>query len=954
MSLSNFPTGPDSKPSYTALIEALEKVNALSNLTGEQFSPITINWNGIGFVVQDNTIPGRWIKITSGTQPYAWTAQVDDGSGTLSDDSDTGSSGTTTAIPAYEINGKANVVANSIVWAWPAIDGLSMLFDLFTLTSSPQTWPATQTFTSNVTVTNNSNTVTFSNPTTIFANPITHAVQVSSPSTPSAGYSKVYVDSQGMIHTKSASGAVCCYPCVPTNSLLDSSVLVHMPFDTQAITNFGSIGNPSENLQASTTTSYVTGLDTSDYALKHTDTGDGGNQGGRLDWTPSAGNWDLASTDEFLWMGTVRFDNANVAFDGFNYSSISSGTFKLSMAAGGSLVLHYGSAQTVTSSVTLAINTSYWIAAYRQESTDKIYLYVNGTTDENTGASSSIAVSPDGSVVYMCSDTGNPAVAYTATWDGVIFRKGASVAPTAAQLANWYNSGKGNASPGCTQIPQSWISQSSVTQWNTALNHATLLNLAWTSSGHTGTATRLFGTSGAGAAAEYTITGTGTVIAAQTAAALTSPVLTTPTVTTSILPTNDDGAPLGSTSKQWSDLFLATGGVINWGGGEVTITAGTDTITVAGATLITAGTACAVACGTIELGHASDTTLARSAAGILTVEGVPVASLIAVVNGSGATANANEIGYINSSGQYATTTTSGDDKSWCVVVVGAANGSTIYVQNRGLATIKCTAANTAGDWLITSTTAAQAATNGTSPHYAMFAKVITASGGAGQTCTALLYCMTKPVAKTYEFPVKQNLAHSTSRFEALINGAPTATVVVYDTISAGAENLLTTSFGASELGRLLLWNSTRSTGRLVVDVVLGTNTITTVSSSDAWADNDAITLESVNVVSGTTQKVIEVDLSQQSIIPTTARILHVSIIIVDTAASMNEYLHPIETYANSKAQPVFRTQVANVALDMAYGEVQLIGRRFGWASTANGAGTKQTYMNLTGWDEAVP
>lgn len=79
----------------------------------------------------------------------------------------------------------------------------------------------------------------------------------------------------------------------------------------------------------------------------------------------------------------------------------------------------------------------------------------------------------------------------------------------------------------------------------------------------------------AGVLGEYTISGSGTVVAMATSA-----VLTTPTITTSILPTNDDGAPLGSTSKQFSDLFLASGGVINWNNGAVTLTQAANTLTL--------------------------------------------------------------------------------------------------------------------------------------------------------------------------------------------------------------------------------------------------------------------------------------------------------------------------------------------------------------------------------------
>lgn len=39
-----------------------------------------------------------------------------------------------------------------------------------------------------------------------------------------------------------------------------------------------------------------------------------------------------------------------------------------------------------------------------------------------------------------------------------------------------------------------------------------------------------------------------------------------------ITPVTNDGAALGTASLQWSDLFLASGGVINWGNGNITLT----------------------------------------------------------------------------------------------------------------------------------------------------------------------------------------------------------------------------------------------------------------------------------------------------------------------------------------------------------------------------------------------
>ena len=86
-------------------------------------------------------------------------------------------------------------------------------------------------------------------------------------------------------------------------------------------------------------------------------------------------------------------------------------------------------------------------------------------------------------------------------------------------------------------------------------------------------------TAGTNAASAVTVGGTQTL----TNKTMTSPVLNTPTVGTSLLPTTDDGAPLGSTTKEWSDLFLASGGVINWAAGDVTITHSANLLAFAGA-----------------------------------------------------------------------------------------------------------------------------------------------------------------------------------------------------------------------------------------------------------------------------------------------------------------------------------------------------------------------------------
>lgn len=61
---------------------------------------------------------------------------------------------------------------------------------------------------------------------------------------------------------------------------------------------------------------------------------------------------------------------------------------------------------------------------------------------------------------------------------------------------------------------------------------------------------------------------------------LTAPVINTGTVGTSITPSTNDGATLGTTALQWSDLFLASGGVINWANGDAAITHSTGLLNV--------------------------------------------------------------------------------------------------------------------------------------------------------------------------------------------------------------------------------------------------------------------------------------------------------------------------------------------------------------------------------------
>jgi len=57
---------------------------------------------------------------------------------------------------------------------------------------------------------------------------------------------------------------------------------------------------------------------------------------------------------------------------------------------------------------------------------------------------------------------------------------------------------------------------------------------------------------------------------------------TSPGFTTAANPVSNDGAALGTTALGWSDLYIASGGVIDWANGGVTLTHAVDYLTLGG------------------------------------------------------------------------------------------------------------------------------------------------------------------------------------------------------------------------------------------------------------------------------------------------------------------------------------------------------------------------------------
>lgn len=113
----------------------------------------------------------------------------------------------------------------------------------------------------------------------------------------------------------------------------------------------------------------------------------------------------------------------------------------------------------------------------------------------------------------------------------------------------------------------------------------------WNSSGTTYSAIKMNVTNSASAAGstliqlqtstvdKFTVDKNGNVVAAG---GITALGLST---SAPALPATNDGAALGSSALSWSDIYLASGGVINWNAGDVTVTHSSNVLTFGGASL---------------------------------------------------------------------------------------------------------------------------------------------------------------------------------------------------------------------------------------------------------------------------------------------------------------------------------------------------------------------------------
>ena len=302
-----------------------------------------------------------------------------------------------------------------------------------------------------------------------------------------------------------------------------------------------------------------------------------------------------------------------------------------------------------------------------------------------------------------------------------------------------------------------------------------------------------------------------------------------------------------------------------------------------------------------------------------------------VENASGATANAQDCGYIDAAGGYKTTTTAGDLKAACVVLVGGADGTDIYVARRGRVTVKLDGNCSAGDFLAFSSTAGQAAPQATCD-YKCWAVALTAnSSGAGGTCEALLLTGRANIS----FSASSYLAYfnsvSTSGWTGTINDAtPTVSPV---TVATSTGSLATLPTATGDIGHVVLYNSTRGNSALV-DYRSGNDIYISGSIPGDWVTGGSLTLAS-DTVSGGGINWYDVDLS--GFLPENAIGLFMRIYVTDTGGSGRAFVHPYESYGSQKVKEGSSEVAGKIA--NAYPSTPLVDRKLAIGFIASGAGT---------------
>ncbi len=412
---------------------------------------------------------------------------------------------------------------------------------------------------------------------------------------------------------------------------------------------------------------------------------------------------------------------------------------------------------------------------------------------------------------------------------------------------------------------------------------------------------------------------------------------------------------LNATVNLFDCVVQATGGTTNYGLNTSTSGATVGTVTLYGGSvegteqdIFNIGTNSTVR----QVGQRLTTGLVSSTGLIAGQPSDTLANSGWVVNSSGATAVVGDVGYLDSAGEYQTTTTANlGNVSWCVVTVGGANGARIGVARSGKLIVNYTGtAPSKGHYLTTSTTAGKAQRS-TTMRPEIFA--IATAAGASNKVEALLLCNTVHVPVYSTQRVITISAHSGTIFSALINGTPSGAVITYDTLTGNGNSIVPVS--TAYIGKLRLYNSTQSQYALI-STSNGTSTITVTNSADisGWANNDAIQVNSPTVTDTSLgENHFEIKITSE--LPAHTRGIWMNLATADnsTGSPTITRIHPLEAYNDAKR--IDRAlNVASISMSWVV-YTTLVDGVFTFVGSANGSATKtENFSSLLAAEVAAP
>lgn len=323
-------------------------------------------------------------------------------------------------------------------------------------------------------------------------------------------------------------------------------------------------------------------------------------------------------------------------------------------------------------------------------------------------------------------------------------------------------------------------------------------------------------------------------------------------------------------------------------------------------------------------------------------------------NTSGGAVAANSTGYIDEAGEFKLSSVDYEDVNWCTVIEGGANNADIYVARRGRVTIELTANCAVGDFLYMANSVGNQhrARPETYMRPEVFAVARTANaGGAGGTCSALLYCHRTLSPTSNANDILRINGTSDSDWSTTIAGLPGGAVVTYTipfTIAGSEDCIVPAAVG--ELGKLVLHNTTRGDYGLIQAVNIGVDQITlTAAVPGGWIVGDSIQVRSTTAILAPPWVWFDVEITSIAI-PALAVALVVSAVVADAAnATINT--HPYEAAAPSKRQGQTTVGGGNNRRTM---YLKLTNRRFCYGLDASGVGTTTAILRLSGVEVASP